>query len=132
MNNHGIKNKMRSYIASLNVYTYELPFIQFSYAQLQILLFQSAFKLHIQFPNITSRHPENRGFHAFRSTVENAGKHAQMLMCTHGIPNITSKSIFIYRCRSRARDICSALSNIPMVYFHAFASAEIPRAYLLF
>lgn len=35
--------------------------------------------------------------------AKNAGKHARMLVCTHGIPNITSQSIFIYRCRSRTR-----------------------------
>lgn len=58
MKNYGIINKTRSYISYKYTIHARMSHHSYSFLMLQELLFQSAFKLHIQFPNITSRHPQ--------------------------------------------------------------------------
>lgn len=110
---------------------------------------QSAYKLHIQFPNITSPHSENRGSRpAFTHRVETQAEYARklvrarvrILLSKVYLSTVVDHGQNIHPSRLEGMSLsfylflpppfAHALSNIPIVYFHAFASAKVPLVYL--
>lgn len=102
---------------------------------------QSAYKLHIQFPNITSPHQENRESRPVHPPCGNtSGTHAGMLACARVrilLPKVYLSTVVDHGQNIRllpAGGVClspslslapspsgPASSNISVVYFHALA-----------
>jgi len=87
---------------------------------------QSAYKLHIQFPNVHLRTQKIKDLAMFHYCRNTSGRHADAYVRVR----ILLPKVYLSIDVDHGLSIRLALSNIPIVYFRTFASAEVSRTYL--